>query len=93
MNIDELNERFGIPGVVEFDRGVGGLTKMAITAPGGEAEIYRNGGHVTHFKPADGQPCLWVSKSSRFERGSPIRGGVPVCFPWFGSAGPASESP
>ncbi len=93
MNVNELKERFGISGVVEFGRGEGGLTRMAITTPGGEAEVYRNGAHVTHFKPADGQPCLWVSKSSRFEQGRAIRGGVPVCFPWFGSAGPDPESP
>jgi D-hexose-6-phosphate mutarotase len=93
MNVNELNERFGIPGVAEFDRGEGGLTMLAITAPGGEAEVYLHGGNVTHFKPADGQPCLWVSKSSRFDPDSPTRGGVPVCFPWFGSAGPTPESP
>ena len=83
MRPDELNEQFGIRGAVTFDQGRGGLTRMSIAAAGAEAEIYLLGGHVTAFTPAGCEPVLWVSSRSPFAIGQPIRGGVPVCHPWF----------
>src|SRR5436190_10964031 len=82
--MQELNERFGIPGVVSIETGNGGLTKIAVTAPQASAEIYLHGAHVTHFQPTGEQPVLWMSKSTWFDAAKPIRGGVPICFPWFG---------
>ncbi len=49
-----------------------------------EAHIYTHGAHVAHFQPCGQKPVLWMSAKSWFEPGKPIRGGVPVCFPWFG---------
>lgn len=46
--------------------------------------IFLQGAHVTEFQPAGQQPVLWMSSSSWLEEGKPIRGGVPICFPWFG---------
>jgi len=48
------------------------------------AEIYLQGAHVTHFTKKNEPPLLFVSQCSRFEQGQPIRGGIPVIFPWFG---------
>jgi D-hexose-6-phosphate mutarotase len=42
-----------------------------------------HGGHVLSFFPRGHEPVLWVSKQSRFETGKAIRGGIPVCWPWF----------
>lgn len=50
----------------------------------GEAVIHLHGAHVVHFQPTGEQPVLWMSGSSWFQDGKPIRGGVPVCAPWFG---------
>jgi D-hexose-6-phosphate mutarotase len=36
------------------------------------------------FQPRDGHPVLWVSARSRYQLGAPIRGGIPICWPWFG---------
>ncbi|MFW5840593.1 MAG: hypothetical protein ACOCZE_08440, partial [Planctomycetota bacterium] len=71
-------------GLGEIETGRGGLAKLVLTGPGGSAEIYLHGAHVTSFVPADGDEMLWLSGSSWFEKGKPIRGGVPICFPWFG---------
>jgi D-hexose-6-phosphate mutarotase len=79
-----LKERFDIPGLVSIEPGNGGLTKIVITSPLADAEIYLHGAHVTHFQPRGQQPLLWMSKSSNFAPDKPIRGGVPICFPWFG---------
>src|SRR5579871_4869711 len=72
------------PGRVSFMAGSGGLPKLEIETAWSTAEIYLHGAHVTHFQKNGEPPLLWMSGSSRFEAGSPIRGGVPVILPWFG---------
>lgn len=52
----------------------------------GNAKISLYGGHVLSYAPAGERPVLWMSSKSAFEVGKPIRGGVPVCWPWFGPA-------
>ena len=52
----------------------------------GTARISLYGGHVLSYAPAGERPVLWMSGKSWFEIGKPIRGGVPVCWPWFGPA-------
>lgn len=42
------------------------------------------GGHVLSYVPAGGKDALFVSEKSLFEPGKAIRGGIPVCWPWFG---------
>lgn len=49
------------------------------------AEIYLHGAHVTHFQRTDEKPLLFMSRDAVFEAGKPIRGGVPLILPWFGS--------
>src|SRR5687768_2898101 len=87
---DELNERFAIPNMVRFEAGEGGLTRLVLTAAGAEGHVYLHGAHVTHFKPAGGAPMLFTSARSSFQPGKPIRGGIPVIFPWFG---PRADDP
>ncbi len=41
------------------------------------------GAHVIDWTPAGQQPVIWMSQSSALAPGRPIRGGVPICFPWF----------
>ena len=52
----------------------------------GYADISLYGGHVLSYAPAGERPVLWMSSKSNFEIGKAIRGGVPVCWPWFGAA-------
>jgi D-hexose-6-phosphate mutarotase len=69
---------------VTFLAGRGGLPKLEITSPWSQAEIYLHGAHVTRFQKAGEPPWLFLSDQSRFEPDTPIRGGIPVIFPWFG---------
>jgi glucose-6-phosphate 1-epimerase len=82
--IAELDRRFEIPGIVQVKEGNGGLPKVCITSPEAIGEIYLHGGHVTSWKPAGGEEVLFLSSQSLWEDGHAIRGGIPVCFPWFG---------
>jgi D-hexose-6-phosphate mutarotase len=70
---------------VELTTGKGGLPLVKIHTPWSVAEIYLHGAHVTHFQKNGGPPLLFVSAKSHFAAGQPIRGGVPICFPWFGN--------
>jgi glucose-6-phosphate 1-epimerase len=92
MPTDDLR-RFEIPKVASFEPGQGGLTSLAILSKLGKARIYLQGAHVTDWTPAGEQPVLFMSKRSHFAPGKPIRGGVPVCFPWFAARTGHPESP
>jgi glucose-6-phosphate 1-epimerase len=72
------------PDTVRIEAGRGGLRRVTVSTPVAEAEIYLHGAHVTHFQPRGQKPVLFMSAKSLFEAGKPIRGGVPICFPWFG---------
>ncbi len=44
------------------------------------------GGQVLSYQPAPDNELLWVSSKAQWHNGAAIRGGVPVCWPWFGPA-------
>lgn len=69
---------------VSFGPGQGGLQRLDIRTPWSRAEVYTHGAHVTHFQRHGEPPLLFLSEASRFVQGQPIRGGVPIVFPWFG---------
>lgn len=85
MSIEDLNRSFAITGIATVVRGENGLPKIHISTPEAEAEIYLYGAQITSWKPAHSQEALFLSKQSHFAPGKAIRGGVPVCFPWFRS--------
>jgi glucose-6-phosphate 1-epimerase len=73
-----------LPDSVRIETGLGELNRLVIKAPLADAEIYLHGAHVTHYQPRGQRPVLFMTAKSMFEKGKPIRGGVPICFPWFG---------
>jgi glucose-6-phosphate 1-epimerase len=90
--VAELGRRFNIPGV-KFETGQGGLPRVSVSTPAAEAHVYLHGAHVTHFQPRGQRPVLFMSGSSHFAPGKPIRGGVPVIFPWFGANAKDPKAP
>jgi glucose-6-phosphate 1-epimerase len=82
-NIDELNRRYAIPGAAQITVGNNGLLRVSITTPASTGEIYLHGAHLTSWRPAGGEEVIFLSQRSQFEPGKAIRGGIPVCFPWF----------
>jgi glucose-6-phosphate 1-epimerase len=81
--LEELNRRFGIPGVARIGEGNGGLPRIQITGAQAEGEMYLHGAQVTSWKPAGSDEVLFLSTKSRWQEGQAIRGGIPICFPWF----------
>ena len=93
MSTEDLHRRFGVAGVLRIDVGRGNLPRVTVTSDLATAEIYLHGAHLTHFQPAGAKPVLFMSSESQFDAAKPIRGGVPVIFPWFGPRAGAPESP
>ena len=73
-----------LPPGATLQRGRGGLERLVVDTPACAGEIYLHGAHVTGWQPRGEAPVLWLSDHSAFEAGRPIRGGIPICFPWFG---------
>ncbi len=73
-----------LPSGVVLHAGSGGLERLTVDTPVCTGEIYLHGAHLTAWQPRGTAPVIWMSGSSQFEPGRPIRGGIPICFPWFG---------
>jgi glucose-6-phosphate 1-epimerase len=73
------------PGRVLFLDGQSELPMLKVSTRWSTAEIYLHGAHVTNFTLNNQPPLLFMSQCSRFAPEQPIRGGVPIIFPWFGA--------
>jgi len=82
-----------VAGIAEVVEGNGGLPKVRINSPAARGEMYLHGAHVTSWQPRGADEVLFVSAHSRWEDGRPIRGGIPICFPWFGNRAGDSRAP
>src|ERR1700680_4879444 len=96
--VAESDHRFGIsgfeiPGSASVIEGNGGLQKVKISSPEAAGEMYLHGAHVTSWKATGGVEALFVSSQSRWDDGHAIRGGIPVCFPWFGDKADNPDAP
>jgi len=92
-DLQQLNRRFGIESVLTFQPGTGGLACAVVRSPVASGRVYLHGAHVTDFQPASQKPLLFLSEKSHFTPGKPIRGGIPICFPWFGARAGHPDSP
>ena len=59
----------------------------------GVAALYDHGAHLVHWQPQGVEPVLWMSDASALDDAAPIRGGVPICFPWFGAGRTGDQAP
>ena len=84
MTVSELEKKFAVPGVMSFKETASGLAYLLVTAPSAQATICMYGAHLTHWKPTGHQLAIFLSERTDIMPGIPIRGGVPVIFPWFG---------
>ncbi len=89
----ELNRRYAIPNHVQFKAGDGGLTMAEISNAHATARIALQGAHLMTWQPKGQEPVIWLSKFAKFAPGKSIRGGVPICWPWFGPHATDSKLP
>lgn len=93
MDLKQLNNNFGMTGVLSFDEH-NGLVRANVTTSEATATVYLQGAHLAEWQPTGHDPVLFLSRKSEFAVGKPIRGGVPISFPWFanrhdGKTGPS----
>jgi glucose-6-phosphate 1-epimerase len=93
QTLEELNHQFAIPGALTFVPGGGGLITAQISTPACTAQVYLHGAHLTAWQPAGRAPVIFLSERSSFAADKPIRGGVPIIFPWFGARAATPDNP
>lgn len=80
----ELNEKFATQGIIFGIWERGDLPAAFINNEYCTGIVSTYGAHVLSYVPAGGEDVMMISKESKFAP-SGIRGGVPICWPWFGS--------
>jgi glucose-6-phosphate 1-epimerase len=84
-DINILNRNYGSPERIAFRECPAGHPLISLADSRGSCEIALYGAHVLSYRPTGQNPVLWRSKrSAKVASGKPIRGGIPVCWPWFG---------
>jgi len=93
MTIQELEDRFSLPGALTFLMSPLGGPVARLSTQAGTADVALKGAHVLAWEPAGSAPVLWLSPKSRLDDDLAIRGGVPICWPWFATHPSASTAP
>mgnify|MGYP002040162837 FL=1 len=63
---------------------LGDLACWRIRHAGAELVVSEQGAQILRYQPAGGKPLIWLSDEAAYAAGKSVRGGVPVCWPWFG---------
>ena len=96
LTLDALNNQFGIGDQLQF-KVIGDLIMAEITNEYAQATIALQGAQVLSWVikkgPNGQQPVIWLSDDATFTPGKSIRGGIPVCWPWFGTHSDNNEAP
>jgi D-hexose-6-phosphate mutarotase len=82
----QLNAQFGIASQLAFREDASGLIIAEIGSPQATASLCLQGAHLMSWQPrSQAVPVIWLSRDAKLAAGKSIRGGVPVCWPWFGA--------
>jgi glucose-6-phosphate 1-epimerase len=92
--ITALNTQFGIEGQLSFSEDASGLVVAKIENAQGTASLCLQGAHLMSWQPkSQSVPVVWLSRDAKLAAGKSIRGGAPVCWPWFGAHSTESGFP
>lgn len=94
-DVAQLNDKFSLQhgdNYVRFQTGRGGLPVVEIQNNHANAVICLQGAHLLSWIPRGEREVIWLSEAAKFEPGKAIRGGIPVCWPWFGAHGTSAEN-
>lgn len=86
-----INKIFALPVVEQITpvlsrRQQDELEVIVVDHPQVRASFALQGAHLLSWKPAGEEEVLWLSDITPFKNGVALRGGVPICWPWFGPA-------
>ena len=87
INIQQLNTDFGVANQIEFIAGKGGLPCIQINNAKASALVSIYAAQVLSFKPVnETADLMFISDNAYFQEGKATKGGIPICWPWFGAA-------
>ena len=90
----QLTIQFGIKGVLNFREDASGLVVADIDNAQATAVLCLQGAHLMTWRPKNQkEPVVWLSRDAKLAPGKSIRGGAPVCWPWFGPHASDSSFP
>jgi glucose-6-phosphate 1-epimerase len=86
IHLQLAKNKVGISAGVTQYEDENGLQFLSVENSHTTATIALQGAHVMHWQPKSAtQPVLWLSSNARYTEGRSIRGGIPICWPWFGA--------
>lgn len=84
MSLQALQQQHGISGILDFSEPSPGYFVAEVGNPHATARIALQGAHLLTFQPNGAESLIWLSPEAKLANGKSVRGGVPVCWPWFG---------
>jgi len=87
-DVDYLNENFSLSdneNIILFKKGQGDIPVVEIKNEHASALISLQGAHLLSWCPTDEAEVIWVSNDVAYAEGKSVRGGIPICWPWFGA--------
>ena len=93
QSLAELQSTCSLPDVARWEATASGLARLAVKTDACEAHLFAYGAQLISFTPTNQAPVLHLSPRSAFVAGKAIRGGIPLCFPWFGPHPTMREAP
>ena len=87
QSVQQLNQQYAIKQEacsVTFIEGQAGIPLIEISNQYATAKISLQGAHLLSWIPEGEEDVIWLSKEAKFAEGKSIRGGIPICWPWFG---------
>ncbi len=85
QNTQSFNKRFAIKNHLRFTKDASGICLALIDNGKARAAVSLQGATLLHWQPKDcPDPVIWASAKAKLAMGKSVRGGVPICWPWFG---------
>lgn len=85
INIECLDQKFALDNHISFTYGHNNMPIVKVENAYATAMIALQGAHVLGFQTKGQEPLIWMSEDAQLTLGKSLRGGVPICWPWFGS--------
>ena len=87
---EQFNDKYAVEdfdNYLRFTKGRGEMTVVEVQNNQASASISLQGAHLLGWTPEAEEGVIWLSEDASFAPGKSIRGGIPVCWPWFGAHG------
>ena len=96
MNPEQLNNEFSLQvanNKLHFKSGKGDIAVVEIQNEQASAIISLQGAQLLSWIPKNEEEVIWLSEDAKFAVGKSVRGGVPICWPWFGAHATNADYP